>query len=295
MNHLKSYKIFEATQEELEEQLAEEKQWIKDSLIELVDARCIIAVSPFEIKSISRPGLRIGIVSTNDRLIPISVGDHLLTIDSYLRERGFVGFRPYDYDNPYSASRYQVTVNAMLKNVKNMFENELSQFVKMLDRFTVNAPFDSISVSYFKPEPEINESKEELSIDMVKDILLSVYEEEFDSHKFEFFNYVESRNANEINFIPNKDCFYFNISKDKWNTEGSIRFEIVSVSFWSLDKYDLDKYQLFSELISEWGWRVSEPSKYKPSDAAFIYRPRNEGGHLVMDTLRKCSYSIIPN
>jgi len=140
-----------------------------------------------------------------------------------------------------------------------------------------------------------NESVDELSIDLVKDILLSVYEDEFDFNKFEFFNYVDSRNQNEINFIPNSNVFYFNINKDKWNSKGSIRIEIISKSFWALDKYDLDKYQLFSELISEWGWRVSEPSKYKPSDAAFIYRPRQDGAHLVMDTLRKCSYSIIPN
>lgn len=167
----------ESTHEELEEQLSEEKQWIKDSLLELVDARCIIAVSPFEVKSIGRPGLRISIQSTNGRLIPISVGDHLLTIDSYLKEKGFVGFRPYDYDNPYSASRHQVTVNAMLKDIKNMFENELSQFVKMLDRFDTNAPFDSISVSYYKPKTEINEAKiivdKEVRLD-VEDILLEL-------------------------------------------------------------------------------------------------------------------------
>lgn len=293
MKHLKSYKIFEASYEEIKIDIADNVQWIEDSLLELTDVGYNVEVRPFQIISLGNAGISITI--KGDKLLPISIGENLLTIDSYLRENGYVGFRPYDYDNPYSPSRYQVTVNAQLKGVRNQFENELSQFVKMLDRFQVNAPFDSISVSYFKPEPEINESKEDLSIDMVKDILLSVYEEEFDSHKFEFFNYVESRNQNEINFIPNKDCFYFNVSKDKWNTEGSIRFEIISVSFWALDKYDLDKYQLFNELISEWGWRVSEPNKNKPSDPAFIYRPRNDGGHLVMDTLRKCSYSIIPN
>ena len=57
-----------------------------------------------------------------------------------------------------------------------------------------------------------NESVDELSIDLVKDILLSVYEDEFDFNKFEFFNYVDSRNQNEINFIPNSNVFYFNIN-----------------------------------------------------------------------------------
>ena len=146
-------------------------------------------------------------------------------------------------------------------------------------------------------ESSSNESANELSIDLVKDILLSVYEDEFDYNKFEFFNYVDvvGRYQNEINFIPNSNVLYFNIDKDKWNTEGSIRIEIISNSFWSLDKYDSDKYQLFNELISEWGWKVSEPNKNKPSDAAFIYRPSQEGNRLIIDSLRKCEYSIIPN
>ena len=37
-------------------------------------------------------------------------------------------------------------------DVKNYFENELSQFVGMLSRFTVKAPFDTVKVFYFRPE-----------------------------------------------------------------------------------------------------------------------------------------------
>ena len=165
---------------------------------------------------------------------------------------------------------------------------------------------------------ESSTNEDELSIDLVKDILFSVYEDEFDSHKFEFFNYVdvvgrsvsipsnEIRNfyPKKINFIPNQNVIYFNVDKDKWNTEGSIRIELIQVLFndfskgvlfWTIDKYDLDKYQLFTELISEWGWRVLEPNKDKPSDATSIYRPNREGNGLALDSLRKCSYSIIPN
>jgi hypothetical protein len=140
-------------------------------------------------------------------------------------------------------------------------------------------------------------SDDELSIDLVKEIIFSVYEDDFDNHKFEFFNYVNSVGGyqNEIDFIPNSNVIYFNIDKDKWNTKGSIRIEIISNSVWSLDKYDSDKYKLFSELISEWGWRVSEPNKNKPSEAAYIYRPSQEGDRVVIDTLRRCGYSIIPN
>jgi hypothetical protein len=141
-------------------------------------------------------------------------------------------------------------------------------------------------------------SDNELSIDLVKEIIFSVYEDDFDNHKFEFFNYVNSVGGyqNEIDFIPNSNVIYFNIDKDKWNTKGSIRIEIISNSVWSLDKYDSDKYKLFSELISEWGWRVSEPNKNKPSEAAYIYRPHTHHEvRVVLDTFRRCVYSIIPN
>lgn len=158
MKHLKSYKIFESSYEENKIDILEDIQWIEDALLELTDMGHKVNIRSYPIYGVSYPGLAITIESKNGRLLPISIGEYLLTIDSYLRERGFVGFRPYDYDNPYSASRHQVTVNAQLKGVRNQFENELSQFVKMLDRFTVNAPFDSINVSYYKPEPEIKES-----------------------------------------------------------------------------------------------------------------------------------------
>ena len=65
---------------------------------------------------------------------------------------GFVGYNPYDYDNIHSSSRYQTKVDASLDDVKNYFENELSQFVGMLSRFTVKAPFDTVKVFYFRPD-----------------------------------------------------------------------------------------------------------------------------------------------
>jgi hypothetical protein len=139
-----------------------------------------------------------------------------------------------------------------------------------------------------------NESKEDLSIDMIKDILLSVYEDEFDFNKFEFFDFIGT-DLNQINFTPNDNCYYFNVSKDKWNTEGSIRIKIISTSFWALDKYDLDKYNLLSELISDWGWRISEPSKHQPSTAAMILHPSREGNRMVYNSFREVQYSIIPN
>ena len=147
MKHLKSYKSHKL----FESMNTEETQWIEDSLLDLTDVGCTTNIRSYPVYGIITPGLSITIESKNGRLIPISVGEHLLTIDSYLKERGFVGFRPYDYDNPYSSSRHQVTVRASLKGIENKFETELSQFVKMLDRFQVNAPFDTIQVNYFRP------------------------------------------------------------------------------------------------------------------------------------------------
>ncbi len=155
----------------------EEVQWCKDALQDLEDSGYKVSIRTYPVYGISSPGISITIDSNTGRLLPITIGEYLLTLHSYLLENGYVGFRPYDYDNPYSLSRHQVTVNAELKGVRNQFENELSQFVKMLDRFLVNAPFDSVSVSYYKPEHDVKESKivrdSEVNLD-VRDILLEL-------------------------------------------------------------------------------------------------------------------------
>jgi hypothetical protein len=154
MKYLKSFN--ESTYEEIKIDISNDIQWIEDSLLELTDVGYDVEVRPFQVKSISRPGITITI--KGDKLLPISIGENLLTIDSYLKEQGFVGFNPYDYDNEYSQSRYQVRVVAFLNNIRNEYENNLPDFVNMLKRFQVNAPFNSISVSYFKPEVKVNES-----------------------------------------------------------------------------------------------------------------------------------------
>ena len=155
----------------------EEVQWCKDALQDLEDSGYKVSIRTYPVYGISNPGISIKIDSNIGKLLPITIGEYLLTLHSYLSENGYVGFRPYDYDNPYSASRHQVTVNAELKGVRNQFENELSQFVKMLDRFQVNAPFDSVSVSYYKPDYDVKESKivrdSEVNLD-VRDILLEL-------------------------------------------------------------------------------------------------------------------------
>jgi len=160
MKYLK--KFTESRLDELQDIYSHEINDIKDYLVDLEDIGFSVNVSAFEVSSINRPGISIAFGTYNDpskkelRLLPIEIGDYLLTIDSYLKERGFVGYDPYDYDNPNSLSGYDVRVNAVkvnaqLKGIRSQYENELSQFVDMLKRFTVNAPFDSVRVNYFKP------------------------------------------------------------------------------------------------------------------------------------------------
>lgn len=305
MKYLKRFN--EATYEELNENLAEEIQWIDDAVIDLSDMGYNISINPFEVKSIGRPGLTIRIGSTTDgKLLPISIGEYLLTIDSYLKERGFVGFRPYDYDNPYSPSRHDVKVNALLKGIKNMYENELSQFVNMLKRFQVNAPFDSVSVSYYKPEEVVKESSEVLTPQMVKDILLSVYEEEFDSYRFRFFNRppksegYQTHNTFGIDFIPEDRKVYFNIEQDDVNKPGSIKISALTKTIFLgndniLSGWDNEKLEEFESILSDYGYHLSSPPKHRPTDACYVLHPSGDGNRLVMNTMRESRYSIIPN
>ena len=165
MKFLKKWNLFESFDDTINEvvylsnkedksskELSKELEFIEHSTLDLVDSGCTIKVRTFYVDE-KLPGLTI-IIETRrlNLLLPIEVGDNLLRIDSYLRELGFVGYNPYDYDNIHSSSRYQTKVDASLDDVKNYFENELSQFVGMLSRFTVKAPFDTVKVFYFRPE-----------------------------------------------------------------------------------------------------------------------------------------------
>ena len=62
--------------------ISDDVQWIEDSLLELTDVGYNVEVRPFHVKSIG-PGVTIKI--KGDKLLPISIGENLLTIDSYLK------------------------------------------------------------------------------------------------------------------------------------------------------------------------------------------------------------------
>lgn len=176
MRYLETYKIFELNRNDLRSLLSDEISWIKESLLNLSDADCLITIKPFNVRvdwknSEDVPGLIINIKSDRlGKMIPIEVGDNLLTIDSYLKEEGWQGYNTYKYNNIYSPTRYQVDVTASLRDIENKYERELSEFVKMLDRFTMNAPFDEIEVKYFKP-PTTKDWVLNESIDFSKEII----------------------------------------------------------------------------------------------------------------------------
>jgi hypothetical protein len=214
MKYLKRFN--ESSYEEIKVDMVNDIQWVEDSLLELTDVGYNVEVNPFQIKSDGYYNGRKGMTITikGDKLLPISIGENLLTIDSYLREQGFVGFNPHDYDNEYSQIRYQVRVVAFLNNIRNEYENELSQFVKMLGRFTVNAPFNSISVSYFKPGKKLNENKivrdDEVRLD-IQDILLELEEYSIEYSIKDRNYYKDGINPHpsfEVNIKDAKDQFF---------------------------------------------------------------------------------------
>jgi len=202
-------------------------QWVEDSLLELTDIGYNIEVRQFTV-STHLSGIKVTIKGGKPKmLLPISIGENLLTIDSYLREEGFVGYNPYDYDNEYSQSRYEVRVDAFLKNFRSPYENELSKFVKSLDdikdhslqKIILNAPFDNVSVRYFKPEAKVDESKISTDMDIrldIQDILLELeeYEIEYSIRDVDYFNDVfsfklgKSKSCFKVNIKDNKDRFF---------------------------------------------------------------------------------------
>lgn len=153
MKHLKSYKLFES-KSEVED--------IKDILIELTDIGYKVYVEEFTVKTKNKPGITIivtseesagaGMVRTANRLLPLDIGDYLLRVDSYLKDLGWVGFNPYDYEN------HQVNVKATLKDIKSVFTKEVNEFDEYLKQSGfLSAPFNTVIVSYFKNE-SVNEN-----------------------------------------------------------------------------------------------------------------------------------------
>jgi len=181
-------KVLKESSEEVKKflMLDEDIQWVKDALLELTDMGYDVNIRTHSVYGVSHPGLTITI---DGKLLPIDIGEYLLTIHSYLSEKGYFGFNAYDYDNEYSQSRHGVRVRASLKGIDNNFERDLPKFVDMLKRFTHKAPFDSVSVSYYKPEKKVNESKHSDVKSDIEDILLELedYEIEYSTTDVKYY------------------------------------------------------------------------------------------------------------
>jgi len=206
-------KVLKESSEEVEKflMLDEDIQWVKDALLELTDMGYGVNIRTHSVYGVSHPGLTITI---DGKLLPIDIGDYLLTIHSYLSEKGYFGFNAYDYDNEYSQSRHKVRVRASLKGIDNNFERDLPNFVDMLKRFTHKAPFDSVGVSYYKPNKKVNESK---NIDVkadIEDILLELedYGIEYSTTDVKYYKDGINPHTGKNNFV---DCIRVAIKDGK--------------------------------------------------------------------------------
>lgn len=234
MKHLKSYKLFESINEEVQD--------IKDILIELTDAGYKIYIKDFTIKN-SKQGLSLIITSeesagrnmirTSNRLLPIDIGDYLLRVNSYLKELNWVGFNSFQFDN------HQVNVEATLKGVENVFIKEINEFDDYLNNSSfLAAPFNTVKLHYYKID-NINESVD------FKPLITKQYAEDFqdifqeiqdysnlDIEKSYYDNDLEEwlniKNFNNLDKDQYSISFYVNEPQNRNSTRSSIDKDIVS-------------------------------------------------------------------
>lgn len=69
-----------------------------------------------------------------------------MSIDSYLKDNGWLGLHPYN------KNKEEATVNATLKDIKQVFSREVYDFSEYLkNNWPYNSPFTSVSIEYYKP------------------------------------------------------------------------------------------------------------------------------------------------
>lgn len=149
MKHLKTYKLFESSSEDI--------QYIDDITMSLKDDGYVVYTDLFKIGSSGRygqhanqkEGLKVIITSeksTDFKLLPTDIGEYLMTIDSYLKDNGWLGLHPYNQN------RHEAIVNATLKDIKQVYTKEVSEFSEYLkSNWNYNSPFSTVSIEYYKP------------------------------------------------------------------------------------------------------------------------------------------------
>lgn len=140
MKHLILFESYENNEKVLKPTI----QQIEDYLIDLKDLDYNVYVNHYKVKSIDKRALTIMISSKSSKLLPSSISEYLLEVDSFLKSSGWVGHNPYNEDN------HKVMVNATLNNIKNVYSKEISEFSKSLSNSKYFSPFHTVSVSYYK-------------------------------------------------------------------------------------------------------------------------------------------------
>ena len=166
-----------------------------------------------------------------------------------------------------------------------------------------------------------NESVQDLSIQTVKDILLDIYEEEFDSSKFRFIEFntsSEHKPMMSIDYIdsyPEKEIIYLNILKD--NESGSIKISALISKYTVipdalagksdlLSAWNSEKLDELESTMSYYGYNFSRPPKAPPTNSSLRIGCVNSFGvaypivderdrtrtRLSYDTMRESRYIV---
>lgn len=150
MRHLKGYKVFEELgYDETMKLLEDDIQAVNDILMELTDDNYKVYISPSIIASGREKGKPILTImisisrDTKEENLPSNISDYLLTVDSYLKSEGWVGYIPRRPDD------HRVVVNFSGKLAGNKYVEkqieDIKEYTKMMKGW-----FDSVSLSYYK-------------------------------------------------------------------------------------------------------------------------------------------------
>lgn len=140
-------KVLKESSEEVEKlkaylMLDEDIQWVKDALLELTDVGYNVNIRTYSVYGVSHPGLSITI---DGKLLPIDIGEYLLTIHSYLSERGYFGFEENEYNLDSEDEEYDID--------RSYWRRRWNSYSSTRNRD------DSVGVCYYKPNKKVNESK----------------------------------------------------------------------------------------------------------------------------------------
>lgn len=309
MRYLKKFN--ETYYQELNENIDEIKEDIKDILLELHDEGFFISQHYIDVDKVGNKLCEdvIEIIidkNTKEDFSFTEIEEYVRRLIDYMSvdkwNYSLLYFGVYDYIEFECGGQHP-----LVKNKKISTEAEI-----MLHKSLVNKILQdclSFKIAFYKNiDHIIKESSEVLTPQTVKDILLSVYEKEFDSYRFRFFDRPKTDEYSKsvkhfygvIDFIPEDRIVYLNIEQDTVNKTGSIKISALTKTIFLgndniLSGWDDEKLEEFESVLSEYGYYLSTPPKHRPTDACTVLHPSQEGNRLVYNYLRESRYSVIPN